>query len=179
MALTTASAPPVAGVGARPGSGRRRCGETARDPHRPVHRQVEAALVGGEVGGDHLAGAQAVGGRLERQAGQVVHAVRRADGERGPAVLPGTAGALVGVEDDEAGLRFEALTGQRPGGAQPGLAGADDDDLDPAAGCSHAGQRDPRAVTSRRRPLTASCSAADELLDRARLLTGREGSRRP
>ena len=105
--------------------------ETARDPDRPVHGQVEAALVLGEVRGDDVGGPQARRSPgSKRQAGQVVHAVGGADGQRRPAVLPRAAGRVVGVQDDEAGLRLEALARQRPGGAQPGLAGADDDDVD-------------------------------------------------
>ena len=112
--------------------------DTAVTRTGPVDRQVEAPLVLGEVGGDDLGGAQVVGVRLERQAGQVVHAVHGADGQRRPAVLPRAAGAVVGVEDDEAGLRLEALPGQVTGGAEPGLPGADDDDVD-LAGAAHAG----------------------------------------
>ena len=126
---------PVAAVGAHEepvvsGAGH------GRDPHRAVDRQGEAPLVLGEVGGHGVRGAQVVGGRLERQARQLVHAVGGAHGQRRPAVLPRTAGVRVGVEDDEAGLRFEPLPGQGPGGAEPGLTRADDDDVD-RAGAAH------------------------------------------
>src|SRR4029450_2566684 len=77
------------------------------------------------------------------------------DSERWPAVLPRAAGGIVGVQDDEAGFGLEALTGQGPRGAQPGLTRADHDDIDGwvahAGGTCAAGRRLPT------RPPAAHC----------------------
>jgi hypothetical protein len=70
-------------------------------PDRPVHRQGEVPLVLGEVGRDRVGGRDVVPRRRERQAGQVVHVVGAGQRQRGPAVLPGTPGAVLGVQDDE------------------------------------------------------------------------------
>jgi hypothetical protein len=94
-------------------------------------------LVLGEVRGDGVGSTQVLRVGLERQPGQVVHAVRGADGQGRPAVLPGAARPLVGVQDDEAGLRLEALAGEGPGGAQPGLPRPDDDDIRVHARTTH------------------------------------------
>ena len=102
---------------------------TARHAHRPQHRQVEGALVLGEVR-RHRRGGPRVAVGAEREARQVVHPVRAEQRQRRPAVLPRPAGRLVGVQHDEAGARLESLLAQGPRRAQPGLAGTDHDDVD-------------------------------------------------
>ncbi len=95
----------------------------------PVHPQAEGALVRVEVRPDHLGRWPAVVGAGQLQAGQGVHAVHLAVRQRGPAELPGTAGARGVVEDHEVAVRFQAAAPQMVGGGQACLPGTDHHDI--------------------------------------------------
>ena len=90
-------------------------------PDRAQDRQAVAALVLAEPARDHVVGPlSAAPGR--GAVGQVGHAVDVVHRQRVPAVLPGPAGPLLGVEDDVVETEPSEVVRRR----QPGLPGADD-----------------------------------------------------
>ena len=77
----------------------------AQDVDWALHRQVELALIGREISGHLNVGSRReveVGGALAREVRHPVHVVHR---EAVPPVLPGAAGRVVGVEDDEVDIK--------------------------------------------------------------------------
>ncbi len=110
------------------------------------HLQVEATLVRGEVGGEHLARRRGWIGRRHREAGELVDAVDRRHPQRRPSVLPRAARRRLRVEHHERGrirvargrcrraverrMRHEAASAQVIGRRQPRLPRADHDDVD-------------------------------------------------
>ena len=92
--------------------------------------QVERPRVLLEVGHHLVAAGVAVGLTGKRQAGKRVIAARREQDQRVPAPAPRGADRLARLQDHEpaAGAREEVAD------RQPGLAGADDDNLDAPAG---------------------------------------------
>jgi hypothetical protein len=95
--------------------------------------QVERPRVVLEVGHHLVAAGIAVGVAGERQAGKRVVAARREQDQRVPAIAPRRGDVLAGLEDHEpaSGAREEVAN------RQPGLAGADDGNLDARLGRVH------------------------------------------
>jgi hypothetical protein len=95
---------------------------------RPAHRQVEPLLVLGEVAGHRVRGQDLAGALardlLEREPGQVVDAVDRAQGQRRPPVLPRAARPEVVVEHGEVGAQAPQMVCR----GQAGLPRPDHDD---------------------------------------------------
>ena len=108
--------------------GRRRDYEPAVVPGEPVHadagpnRELELGRVGFQVVGHLVLGGERVGRSGEREPGQRVVAGRGEQAKRVPAVAPGAADPLVGVQDQER----PSPTGQVVADRQAGLAATDD-----------------------------------------------------
>ena len=102
--------------------------------HRAAHAQVEVLLEPAVVVGDDLLGRKGAVGGVEAQpelghARQVVDAVRGAEAQRRPAVLPRAARAGGAVEHDEILVGDELEAAQVVGDGEAGLPGADHHDL--------------------------------------------------
>ena len=95
-----------------------------------MDRQLEPALVLGEVGRHDLGGPPALRVGFERQAGEVVHAVRAADGEDGQRCCHAPPGPASPSRTTKPVSGSKPCWRQRPRGAQPCLPGTDDDDID-------------------------------------------------
>src|SRR5262249_9607684 len=81
---------------------------------------------------DDLGGRPRRVGVRQLHAGQRVHPVHLAVGQRGPAELPGTARSGGVVEDHEVTVRLKTRAPQVIGAGQSGLTSAYDDDVDVA-----------------------------------------------
>lgn len=109
---------------------------------RSAHLEVEPLFVFGEVRGQYIGARR---GRIRgwhREAGQFVDAVDRRHPQRPPAVLPRSAWRSLGIERDVrpiSVLRRVSPTSEVIRRGQPGLARADDGDVD---GCGiHIGSK--------------------------------------
>jgi hypothetical protein len=98
-------------------------------PAAEPHGQVERPRVLLEVAHHLVAAGIAVGVTGERQAGKRVIAARREQDQRVPTLAPGGANRLGRLEDHEPA----AGAGEEVADRQPGLAGADDRNLDAPA----------------------------------------------
>ena len=111
------------------------------DPDRAEHRQVVGLLVVVEPPGDDLVGTvvRVARGSGVGQVGDAVHVGHR---QRVPAVLPGAAGVLVGVEHDVVDTEPTQVVARR----EPGLTGTDDEGVEGGHAASNAGAAalDPR-----------------------------------
>ena len=102
--------------------------------HRAADAQVEVLLEPAVVVGDDLLGRQGAVGGVEAHAElgharQVVDAVRGAEAEGRPAVLPRSAGAGSAVEHDEVLVGDELEPSEVVGDGEAGLPGSDHHDL--------------------------------------------------
>ncbi len=97
------------------------------DADAPADRELEVRRVGFEVVGHLEDGREGVLARREWHSGKTVAAGRREQSHRVPAVAPGVADALVGVEDHERASEPGQVVADR----QSGLAATDHDRLDP------------------------------------------------
>ena len=88
---------------------------------------VEVVLVASVVAGDHRGGGFLRVGCVQRHSGQGMQAVGPVEGQRVPAVAPGPAGAVVGIEHHEVLEGLQSLAEQVVGRRKPGLPGPDDD----------------------------------------------------